>query len=754
MSVFGNRVLRKEDPKFLTTGGEYTADIDDPLLEGAAHVTYVRSLMAHAEIGEIDVSAALGMPGVVGVFTAAHAADLSALPPNAMVQPTFARPPFATDRVRFVGELVAAIVSDTPAQGADAAELIWPDYSPLPAVIDLEEALTDATVLFPEAGTNVALAFPMKTTDDFFNDCEVVVTEHLVNQRVAGCPLEVRSSAAAWDADGRLHQWMSTQTPQQSRDAVTALLGLDEGVVRVIVPDVGGGFGPKIGAYPEELLLGWIAKQVGRPVRWLETRSENMVGMGHGRGQKQKIEIGGTRDGIVTHYRLHVLQEAGAYPMLGAVLPFMTNAMACGVYKIPNIEFDAKSIVTNTTPTVAYRGAGRPEATAAIERAMDLFALEIGQDPAEVRRANLIAKDAFPYETPSGMVYDIGDYEKSLDLVLDAADYQGLRAEQARRRATNSSKLLGIGVSVYVEVTAGPTAGEEYGRVEINADGTATVFTGSSSHGQGHDTAFAMIASDELGIPIDEVEVRHGDTDEVTKGVGTFGSRSLQLGGSAIKQASEQTVERARELAADLLEAASADIVLDKVAGVFHVAGTPALTKSWAELAESAGAGGLVVETDFKASSATFPFGAHLAVVEVDADTGAVRLDRIVTADDAGRILNPMLVEGQRHGGIAQGAAQALLEEFRYDEDGNPVTANLADYGMISATELPSFELLNQETPTSINPLGAKGIGESGTIGSTPAIQSAVVDALSHLGVRHVDMPASPERVWRAMQSA
>jgi carbon-monoxide dehydrogenase large subunit len=671
-----------------------------------------------------------------------------------MIDARFARPPLADSRVRFVGELVAAVVSETPEQGADAAELIWPDYEPMPALIDIAEAMTDEHLLFPEVGTNVALALSFGTTDEFFDGCEVVVTEQLLNQRVAGCPLEVRSSAAAWGEDGRLHQWVSTQAPQQARDDIAAFLGIEVEQMHVIAPDVGGGFGPKIGTYPEEQLLGWLARRVGRPVRWIETRSENMVGMGHGRGQHQTIEIGGRRDGTVTHYRLHVLQEAGAYPMLGTSLPFLTRAMASGVYEIDHVEFDAKSLVTNTTPTVAYRGAGRPEATAAIERAMDLFAAEIGLDPADVRRKNLIPADAFPYTTPVGTVYDIGDYETSLDLVLEAADYAALRHEQARRREDGSSLLLGIGVSVYVEVTAGPSAGGEYGRVEINTDGSATVFTGSSSHGQGHDTAFAMIASDELGIPIEAIEVRHGDTDEVTKGVGTFGSRSLQLGGSAILQASEETVERAREIAADLFEAAEADIVLDKVSGSFQVAGTPALTKSWAEIVAAAGQDGLRVEADFQAPSPTFPFGAHLAVVEVDADTGAVRLDRIVTADDAGRILNPMLVEGQRHGGIAQGAAQALLEEFRYDEDGNPVTSNFADYGIISATELPSFELLTQETPTPVNRLGAKGIGESGTIGSTPAIQSAVVDALSHLGVRHLDMPASPERVWRAIASA
>ncbi len=511
-------------------------------------------------------------------------------------------------------------------------------------------------------------------------------------------------------------------------------------------------------------MLPWLSRRVGRAVRWIETRSENMVAMPHGRGQSNLIEIGGRRDGTVEAYRLTVLQDSGAYPSMGAVLIFLTRAMAQGTYAIDRVECNVKSVATNTTVIEAYRGAGRPEASAAIERAMDLFAAEIGMDAAEVRRRNLIPADAFPYTTRTDSTYDCGDYVGALDRVLEAADYDGLRAEQARRRAEGDVVQLGIGVSTYVEVTAGPAPGEsEFAKVEVHPDGRATIFTGSSSHGQGHRTSWAMIASDLTGIPMADIDVVAGDTDLVAEGTGTFGSRSLQVGGAAVMTATEALVERARQVAADLLEASPDDVVLDVGAGRFHVAGTPSLARTWAEVAaasgladplDPAGVSGLVETATYATTSPTYPFGAHVAVVEVDAETGLVRLRQMITCDDAGRLLNPLLVEGQRHGGIAQGVAQALLEEVRYDEDGNPVTSNLADYAMISAAELPSFQLVTMETPTDVNPLGAKGIGESGTIGSTPAVQSAVVDALSPFGVRHVDMPATAERVWRAIDGA
>ena len=473
------------------------------------------------------------------------------------------------------------------------------------------------------------------------------------------------------------------------------------------------------------------------------------------------MTIGGTRDGRVLAYRLAIVQDAGAYPAFGAIIPvMMTRTMAPGVYDIERVECSARSVVTNTVPVVAYRGAGRPEATAAIERAMDLFAAEIGMDPVEVRRRNLLPAFDEPYTTTMGAVYDVGNYAGALETVLVAAGYEKLREEQQRRRERGDVVQLGIGVSCYVEITGASLPGsepQEVARVVIHGDGSATVFTGTSPHGQGHDTAWSMIAAEELGIAMERIDVVHGDTDLVPVGTGTFGSRSLQQGGAAVQKISAEVARRARELAADLLEASVDDVVLDREQSRFHVAGTPARGFGWGELALLAaerGMAALDVEGPFVAPGPTFPFGAHVAVVEVDTETGMARLVRHVACDDAGTVLNPLLFDGQVHGGIAQGVAQALVEEYAYDADGNPLTGNLADYTFVSAAELPSFEVVTMETPTPYNPLGAKGVGESGTIGSTPAVQSAVVDALSHLGVRHLDMPATPERVWRAVEAA
>jgi len=758
-SILGNRVVRKEDPKFLTTGGRYLDDLDDvPELDGAAHVAYVRSSVAHGTISSLDTIDAAAMPGVVGIFTGE---DLGLEPVASPYNPAVARPLLASARVRYVGEPIAAVIADTKAQAADAAAAVVVDYDVLDVVVDPEAALTTTTALYDGVEGNVvfdtmALGIPDNTGDEFFADCEATATGRFVNQRVAPCPLEVRGSAVAWVGD-RLHQWVSTQHAQGIKDPISAGNGVESKDVRILTPDVGGGFGAKISSYPEEILLGPIAKRLGRPVRWQETRSESMVGLGHGRAQVQHVTIGGRRDGTVTHYRLHAIQDSGAFCEMGAILaPFMTRPMSSGVYAIPNIECRTTSVVTNTTPTTAYRGAGRPEATAAIERAMDLFAAEIGRDPADVRRVNLIPPFDEPHTTAVGQTYDVGDYEGALDKVLAAAGYEELRAEQARRRQSGDPVQMGIGVSTYVEITGGVPPMGEAAKIEVLDDGGAIIYTGTSPHGQGHDTAWSMIASAKTGIPMDRIQLVWGDTDRVAEGGGTMGSRSLQHGGAAVDQAAGELVDKARQLAATALEAAEADIELDVDQGAFHVAGTPAVSKSWGELAAFAANDGdpLLVETRFTATGPSFPFGAHVAVVEVDTETGRTRLVRHIACDDAGRVLNPLLLEGQIHGGVAQGAAQALVEEVRYDADGNPITSNLADYGMISATELPSIEIVHMETPTFLNPLGAKGIGESGTIGSTPAVQSAVVDAVSHLGVRHIDMPATAERVWQAIQAA
>lgn len=755
-SILGNRVLRKEDPKFLTTGGQYVDDLlNEPLLASAAHVTYVRSTVAHGRVLSIDTSIAESMDGVIAVFTAE---SLGLQPENATYNPAAKRTLLAGDKVRFVGEPIAAIVTERPEQGEDAAEQVVVDYDVLEAVIDIEAAMETDTLIFEDIPNNVvfdtaAIGMPDITGDSFFDGCDVVIDGRFVNQRVAPCPLEVRGCAATWH-DGRLVQWTSTQHAQGARTNIAKVNGIDESLVRVITPDVGGGFGAKIGTYPEELLLGSLAKHVGRPVRWRETRSESMVALGHGRAQIQYVRIGGSRDGRVQALSAKILQDSGAWVDVGAVLaPFMTRPMLSGVYAIDRIECRTISIATNTTPTVAYRGAGRPEATALIERAMDLFAHELGLDPVDVRRKNLIAPFDEPHTTAIGQQYDVGNYEKALDLVLERADYAGLRAEQRIRRERGDAKLLGVGVSTYVEITGGNSAGET-ARVEVLPTGRAVVYTGTSPHGQGHVTSWSMILNAETGIPLENIDVVWGDTDLVPVGGGTMGSRSLQQGGAAVHQAAIELIEKAKENAAQLLEANAADIVFDVDGAAFHVAGTPARSVGWRDVAIAASPeSGIAHDTTFVAGGPTFPFGAHLAVVEVDRETGKTVLIKHVACDDAGKVLNPLILDGQIHGGIAQGAAQALLEEVRYDDDGNPITSNLADYAFISAAELPTFEVVHMETPTPRNPLGAKGIGESGTIGSTPAIQSAVIDALAHLGIRHVDMPATSERVWRALTS-
>ncbi len=748
MSILGTRVVRTEDPRLLTQGGVYTDDLRLPELDGAGRITFVRSPIAHARITGIDTGAALASPGVVAVLTAADMDDI----PAAGGRPT-TEPLLATDRVRYVGEAVAIVVTEQGYQGEDAAELVSVDYDPLPAVVDFDDALAGGTLLFDGTDSNVIRTAGEPAPPGTFDGCEVVVQRTFPNQRVAPLPLEGRAAAARW-ADGRLTLWASTQNAQLARDALAAAVGLDAAAVRVVAPDVGGGFGAKIAVERDTIIVAWAAKHTGRPVRWVETRNENLLGMVHGRAQRHTITIGGSRDGRILAYHLDIIQDSGAYPRGGTFLPGLTQLMASGVYDLAYCGSAFRTVLTSTTPIGAYRGAGRPEATAAIERAVDLFAAEIGMDPAEVRRRNVVAPEAFPYTTASGAVYDTGDYAAALDAVLSGAGYAGLRAEQAQRRARGGPVQLGIGLASYVEITAGDYSGGETSRVVVDATGAATVYTGSSPHGQGHQTAFAMLVTDQLGIPMDRITVIHGDTDQVPHGVGTYGSRSLQLGGTAVHQAAIQVKDQARDVAAGMIEASAADLELDTASGTWQVRGDPETALTWAAVAAQAGPDGLSAEVDFRPASPTFPFGAHLAVVEVDTQTGKATLIRHVTVDDAGKVLNPVLAEGQRHGGIAQGAAQALLEEVRYDAEGNPLTSTLADYAAITATELPSFELLAMETPTSVNALGVKGIGEAGTIGATPAVHNAVIDAVAHLGVRHIDMPATPQRIWAAINEA
>ena len=594
MSILGTRVARVEDPRLLTEGARYVADLREPALDGAVHATFVRSTVAHGRVLAIDVDEARARPGVVDVVVGADV-DLPPVPGTG--NRAMARPLLATDRVRFVGEPVAVVLSESPEAGVDAAEWVVVDVDPLPAVVDPVAAIDGDTVLFPDVGTNVVAAFGDEGGADAPGGpagCEVVVRRRIVNQRVAPVPLEGRSSAAAW-VDGRLVLWCSTQNAHGVRDALASTYGLDPGEVRVVAPDVGGGFGAKIGAHPEDLVLGWLSRRCGRPVRWTDTRTDNLTAMVHGRAQVQDVTIGGRRDGTIEAYHLDIVQDAGAYPAMGAFLPHLTRSMAAGTYAIPRVTSHATVVATTTTPVAAYRGAGRPEATAAIERAVDLFAAEVGLDPAEVRRRNLVPAFAEARDMPTGATYDCGDFPGALERVLEAAGYDELRAEQARRRAAGETRVLGIGVSSYVEVTSGPRAGSEYGRVELRANGDgeveALVTTGASPHGQGLATALAMLVSDETGLPLDAVRVVHGDTDAVARGTGTFGSRSLQLGGSAAVESARTVMVEARRRAADLLEAAPADVVLDTAAGRFHVVGSPAVSRSWAEVVAVGGAG-------------------------------------------------------------------------------------------------------------------------------------------------------------------
>ncbi len=751
-NLVGQRIRRREDPRLVTGQGQF---VDDLRLEGVLHATFVRSPWAHARITAIDTSAASALDGVQ-VLTASEL-GLGVNPPLDFLglDEHWGRPFLAREKVRFAGEAVAVVLAESRELSTDAAELVEVDYEPLAVVTDAVLALNDEVLLFEEAGTNVCVSRPpSEEASRLFDDCEVVSEGVVTSQRISACPIEPRATAIEIGPGGHVTAWLSSQTPHSDRDALAEKFDRAPESIRVVAPDVGGGFGAK-GLSLEDIILVKVALTIGRPIKWTETRSENLVTMGHGRASRMEFRIGGRRDGTIEALGLKIVGDVGAYPFIGAFLPNLTALMASGVYRIPKIEAEIKAVVTNTTPTGAVRGAGRPEATQMIERAIDIFAADLELDPAEIRRRNFIPRDAFPFTTASGATYDSGDYAAALDRVLERAGYAELRQEQARRREAGSLTQLGIGLSTYVEITNGGSEAE-FGGVEITPDGGAILRTGSSSHGQGHETTFAQIVADRLGLPLEKITVLKSDTDAVPRGTGTYGSKSVQIGGVAAGQASDRVAERAKELAAEELEASVQDMVLDLAEGRFHVAGAPQPALSWADLARRLGQRNrlaeLAAQVDLEGSAPSFPFGAHVAVVEVDTDTGAVSLDRLITVDDAGRIINPLLFEGQVHGGVAAGIAQALFEELAYDEDGNPLNANLVSYCMPGAPELPSFELAPMETPTPVNALGAKGIGEAGTIGATPAVHNAVIDALSPFGVRHIEMPLGSERVWRALQ--
>ncbi len=762
-SMFGVPALRSEDPRLLTGRARYLENLP---IEGALRAVFVRSIMPHARLHGVQGEAARAMPGVAGVYTAGDL-DLPRLPASGVVEGgggvlegPFGREALARDVVRFTGEALAVVVADSLAHAEDAAEAVLADLDPMPAVTDVEAALADGSpLLWPDHGSNVVSSFESDWHDDVLAGADIVVRGRFVNQRVAPVPMEGNAIAVEPHGDGTVTAWVSTQVPFDVRDDLADALGVDKDAVRTIAPDVGGGFGAKLQVYPEYLVVTAVAARLGRPVRWIESRSEGMVALTHGRAQVQHVEIGARRDGTLVGLRADLIADMGAYP-IGAFLPNTTHEMLAGVYTVPAIASRGRSVVTNATPIAPYRGAGRPEATALIERAVDLIAAALGMDPIEVRRRNLIPRDAFPYRTASGTVYDVGDYERALGEAQRLAGIDTLRAEQAARRERGDHLALGIGVATYVEITS--FSSKEFASVQAHADGTVTVLAGTSAHGQGHETAFAQLASGVLGVPFDLVRVVHSDTGIVRRGAGTWGSRSLQAGGSSVVERCGEVLEQARAWAAHLLEADVADLVsID--GGGFAVRGAPDRSMSLAALAEAAEradrlppgmAAGLRAEGVYREPGSTFPFGAHVAVVEVDTETGEVRLVRHIAVDDCGRVLNPALVEGQVHGGLAQGLAQALYEEIRYDEEANPTTSTLTTYAMPSAAEFSHFETMRTETPTPVNPLGAKGIGESATIGSTPAVQNAVVDALAPWGIRHLDLPLTSERVWRAIRGS
>ena len=760
-SILGNAVQRLEDPTLLTGEGEY---LDDLKRAGMLHVSFVRSNAAYAKIVSIDVSAAQSAPGVVAVYHAGgDDLGLPSFQGFSMLPDTLNRPIFASDVVRFVGDIVAAVVATSKAAAVDAADMVDVDLDAMQAIITAADGLKpDAPILFPAHGSNVCFGTEHGADVDPFEGADVIAEVTMVSQRLAGAPMENNGILADPQDDGTLTCWISHQAPHGAHAAISGMLGMEGADLRVVCPWVGGGFGPKAAVYVEYLVTAAAARKLNQPVKWAETRGEDMVSLVHGRDYVMTAKLGVKNDGTITGLEGDVTAAAGAYPAIGAILPMLTQMMSVGVYDIDKVKFVTRTVITNNTTVGAYRGAGRPEATQLIERVIDIAAAKIGMDPAEIRRKNFIAPDKFPLTTNTGGAYDSGEYEKALDAVLAASGYTELRGEQARRRAAGDKVQLGIGISTYVEITAPVGLHIEWGACEIEDDGSATVFAGTSVHGQGHATAFAMLASEVLGIPMAKIKLVNSDTARVPRGSGTLGSRSLQTAGSAIFLASTEVLDRAKKIAAHLLEASAEDIVVGE--GGLHVAGTPSKSVSWVDLAaaskdsaklpEGIEPGTLRHELDFDGTNSTFPFGAHVSVVEVDTETGKVTMLRHVAVDDCGRILNPMLVKGQQHGGIAQGAAQALFEWVRYDDIGNPVTASLLDYTVPSAAELPSFETSNTQTDSPRNPLGAKGIGESGTIGSTPAIQNAVCDALSPFGVIHVDMPCTPERVWAAIQGA
>ncbi|MFT7650044.1 MAG: carbon-monoxide dehydrogenase large subunit [Candidatus Poriferisodalaceae bacterium] len=744
----GQSVQRSEDADLLRGAASYTADLNarsEPLLAGALHVAFVRSPYASALVTAIDGSQASAMPGVAAVVTPADLADLQAAAFAPAPHRDDPQPVLATE-VRFAGQPVAAVAAETAALAADAAETVIVDYDERTPVLDLDDALATAVV---ESTRLMADHAPQ-----VFAACDIVVEQQFWNPRQLPAPIEAISIAAAWTDDGHVHVWSATQRPHGCRDSLAHLFDIPADMIHVVAPAVGGGFGGKVSRTQEEHVVPAIARLLGRPARWNQTRTEYFLAATQGRGERIDITLGGDADGRIAAVRGMLVKDGGAYPMVGVVLADgYAKKIANGCYDIPHIEFSSIGVLTNRPPTSAFRGAGRSPYLAALERAVDIYAARIGMDPALVRRLNLISPDQMPYRTPTNALYDEADYPGDLERALDAVGYDELRRDQAARRAEGGTKALGVGIASYLHMTVG--GGGEEAQVSIDPDGGATVITGSTSQGHGHATTWAQIAGDVLKLPVESIRVFEGDSDAIATGQGAIGSRSLQTAGLAIHRSSREIVDRARSLAANLLEASPEDVVLSDETGVgFHVVGTPSRSIGWAQLATSDEiereelSCGEFYDTEGRN---TFPSGCHIAVVEVDMETGLVDLVRFISVDDAGPRVNPMIVEGQIHGGIASGAAQALGEVMLWDEHGNPVTTNFADYSMAAIDQFPMFDVIPSATASSMNELGFKGVGESGTVGATPAVHNAVIDALSHLGVEHFDLPCTPERVWAAI---
>ena len=774
--LVGERVKRREDPRLIQGGATY---VDDIALVGMQYIAFKRSDVAHARIRSVDTRAAQAMDGVEAVFTGAQVAEFLAPMPIGTPFPSPEHRAVAVDAVRFSGEPVAVVVARDRFVARDAVDAIVVSYDPLPAVVDVELAMTGKpTVIHPAFPNNLAVPLVPAGTgvsadgkvddsaiDEAFARADLVISQRMVNQRLAPTAMEPRGVVAHYEpGKGTMTIWSSTQNPHILRTFIAALTGLGENQVRAIAPEVGGGFGAKINIYGEEYVAAAVSKRLGIPVKWTEDRSEAFVATTHGRDILGYVDLAAKRDGTVVGLKLRLIADIGAYNMLlTAAIPTLTTMMANATYNIPAIRATVTEVFTNKTPTDAYRGAGRPEATYFVERAMDMLARELKMDPAELRRKNFIQPSQFPFATQTGAVYDSGDYEKALDRALKNAQWDRLKAERDKARA--EGRLVGLGLSMYVEVcgigpsAALPTGGWEHSQVTVERDGHISATTGASPHGQGNETTFAQMLADQFGVPFEHITILHGDTGVVKQGIGTFGSRSQAVGGTALHMAGSKVKTKMAKFAAALLEAHEDDVVFEN--GTISVKGSPASGKPFASVAAYAYRPvplpeglepGLSDEAFFEPSNNTYPFGCHISMVEIDRKTGEPTLLKLVAVDDAGNLINPLIVEGQIHGGLAQGIGQAMIEEVVYNEDGQLVTGSFMDYAIPRAIDFPRFELDATVTPTPVNPLGAKGVGEAGTLGATPSVVSAAVDALSGFGVKHIDMMLRPEKLWRIIQ--